>query len=102
MTYIGRQGLNNSTACRISVGSFYGHRFLSTSQIYNAYPSVSIDQLQTTTSLKHLCQLSEDLRCRYQLASTELRQLVNDGINEHTVKQVRRYNAIIYTSIGIS
>uniref|UniRef100_A0A914XHT9 UBC core domain-containing protein n=1 Tax=Plectus sambesii TaxID=2011161 RepID=A0A914XHT9_9BILA len=101
MTYIGRQGLN-SCSCRIPLGSFFGHRFFSAWQLFACGAASSSSSLAddltvatspttaATVSLRHLRQLSEDLRCRHQLAAAELRQLVKEDQDDATVRQVYR------------
>lgn len=39
-------------------------------------------------ALSHLRQLSEDLRCKHQLMSAELRRLVDENPSEEEIKQV--------------
>ncbi|MCP9260972.1 Baculoviral IAP repeat-containing protein [Dirofilaria immitis] len=67
ITYIGRR-LYNAT-CKIPIGLFLGIM---------------------AVTLNHLRQLCENLRCRHQLVSTELRRLVDESASEEEVKQVYR------------
>ncbi|KAH7727633.1 ubiquitin-conjugating enzyme family protein, partial [Aphelenchoides avenae] len=101
VTYTARQLYN--TTCMIPLGRFYGTRFISAWQLYaclDAAPlpmpvsDLGADPMALFTQeiaaqrkyLPGLVQLSEDLRCRHQLAASDLRQLVNEERPEDVVK----------------
>ncbi|VDM37229.1 unnamed protein product [Toxocara canis] len=96
LTYVGRQLFN--APCRVPIGSFFGHRFFSAWQPYacphmvgqlTSYPSLPHPYQQPPpVSIEHLRQLCEDLRCRHQLASNELVNLVEEEADELEVKMV--------------
>ncbi|EJW76097.1 hypothetical protein WUBG_12995, partial [Wuchereria bancrofti] len=97
ITYVGRQLY--STACKIPVGLFFGHRFFSSWQVHS-YPFMQKEflahcvpvsqQKKMAVALSHLRQLCEDLRCKHQLVSAELHRLVDECASEEVVKQVYR------------
>ncbi|KAM3721402.1 Baculoviral IAP repeat-containing protein [Dirofilaria immitis] len=95
ITYIGRR-LYNAT-CKIPIGLFFGHRFFPSWQVHS-YPFMQKEthsvptthQKKMAVTLNHLRQLCENLRCRHQLVSTELRRLVDESASEEEVKQVYR------------
>uniref|UniRef100_A0A0R3QJP8 UBIQUITIN_CONJUGAT_2 domain-containing protein n=1 Tax=Brugia timori TaxID=42155 RepID=A0A0R3QJP8_9BILA len=93
ITYVGRQLY--STACKIPVGLFFGHRFFSSWQAHS-YPFMQKEcvpvnqQKKMAVALSHLRQLCEDLRCKHQLVSAELHRLVDECACEEEVKQVYR------------
>ncbi|VDN50324.1 unnamed protein product [Dracunculus medinensis] len=83
-----------SPTCRIPLGMFFGHRFFCSWQQYAfpvllsqfpSCPALSSSQDSQSISLVHLQQFSEDLRCRHQLASAELKQLVRIRSDEKEV-----------------
>uniref|UniRef100_F1KPF7 Baculoviral IAP repeat-containing protein 6 n=1 Tax=Ascaris suum TaxID=6253 RepID=F1KPF7_ASCSU len=96
LTYVGRQLFN--APCRVPIGSFFGHRFFSAWQPYAcphmigqlaSYPTLPHPYQQAPpVSIEHLRQLCEDLRCRHQLASNELVNLVEEDADERDVKKV--------------
>ncbi|CAL8111027.1 unnamed protein product [Orchesella dallaii] len=80
LTTIGRYGMG-TTRCRIPLGMFYGHSTVLPSDLRSTEGNTPADvtMLSPTNVQAHLSVLSylvEDIGCRYQLACTKLRRLL--------------------------
>ncbi|CAL4062959.1 unnamed protein product, partial [Meganyctiphanes norvegica] len=82
VTTLGRYGMNTSSQCRIPVGAFYGHSLilpwqLHPTQIQASHPHIGlINKHSAQTQLTVLSSVVEDIGCRYSLACSKLRSLL--------------------------
>lgn len=78
VTTLGRYGMNTSSQCRIPVGAFYGHTLILPWQLQGSLPPPGIvNKLSAQTQLTVLSSVVEDIGCRYSLACSKLRSLLN-------------------------
>ncbi|XP_064112985.1 baculoviral IAP repeat-containing protein 6-like isoform X2 [Macrobrachium nipponense] len=78
VTTLGRYGMNTSSQCRIPVGAFYGHTLILPWQMQPSQPQLGVvNKITAQTQLTVLGSVVEDIGCRYSLACSKLRSLLN-------------------------
>ncbi|XP_069180397.1 baculoviral IAP repeat-containing protein 6 isoform X6 [Procambarus clarkii] len=78
VTTLGRYGMNTSSQCRIPVGAFYGHTLILPWQLQPGQPHPTLmNKVSAQTQLTVLGSVVEDIGCRYSLACSKLRSLLN-------------------------
>ncbi|KAK7067356.1 hypothetical protein SK128_014936 [Halocaridina rubra] len=78
VTTLGRYGMNTSSQCRIPVGAFFGHTLILPWQMKPGHSNLGVvSKVSAQTQLTVLGSVVEDIGCRYSLACSKLRSLLN-------------------------